>query len=200
MTIFAAAFLLFLILDPVGNMPVFLSILKNVPAERRRRVLLRELVFALVVLLAFLVAGQVVLDFLRLEQEAVSIAGGIILFVIALRMIFPIHARPLAGELEGEPFLVPLAVPLIAGPSTIATLLLLVRTAPERLFDWVIALLLAWLATAAILLSASYFYRFLGPRVLIALERLMGMLLVVMAVQMFLNGLRDFLAGGIIQP
>lgn len=197
MTIAAAAFLLFLILDPIGNVPVFLSILQHVPPARRRRVLLRELAVALLVLIAFLLAGQVVLDFLRLEQEAISIAGGIILFIIALRMIFPVRQGALAEEFDGEPFLVPLAVPLIAGPSTIATLLLLVRAEPERTLEWLLALLLAWAATVLILLAASSFYRYLGARGLAALERLMGMLLVVMAVQMFLNGLRDFFAGGI---
>lgn len=198
MSILAAAVLLFLILDPVGNIPVFLTILQRVPLARRRLVLLRELLFALGVLVAFLLAGQVLLDFLRLEPEAISIAGGIILFIIALRMIFPERrGGALADELSSEPFLVPLAVPLIAGPSTIATLLLLIRSAPERLLDWLIALLLAWLATALILLASGYCYRFLGTRGLAALERLMGMLLVVMAVQMFLNGLREFLIDGI---
>jgi multiple antibiotic resistance protein len=198
MSILAATFLLFLILDPIGNIPIFLSILRRVPAERRRRVLLRELVFALAVLLVFLLAGQVLLDFLRLDQEAVSIAGGIVLFIIALRMIFPERSGVLSGELDNEPFLVPLAVPLIAGPSTIAALLLLVRSDPNRLLDWLLALLLAWLATVLILLSSGYCYRFLGPRGLAALARLMGMLLVVMAVQMFLNGLRDFLIDEIV--
>lgn len=198
MSILAATFLLFLILDPIGNIPIFLSILRRVPAERRRWVLLRELVFALAVLLVFLLAGQVLLDFLRLDPEAVSIAGGIILFIIALRMIFPERSGVLSGELDNEPFLVPLAVPLIAGPSTIAALLLLVRSDPDRLLDWLLSLLLAWLATVLILLSSGYCYRFLGRRGLAALERLMGMLLVVMAVQMFLNGLRDFLINEIV--
>lgn len=200
MSTFAAAFLLFLIIDPIGNVPVFLSILKRVAPERRRLVLLRELVLALAVLVSFLLAGQVVLDFLRLEREAISIAGGIILFIIALRMIFPVRSALAADELDGEPLLVPLAVPLIAGPSTIATLLLLVRSAPHRMLDWLAALLLAWSAAVLILLSSGYFYRFLGSRGLAALERLMGMLLVVMAVQMFLNGLRDFLVSGIMTP
>ena len=199
MSIWAAGFLLFLILDPIGNIPVFLTLLQRVPPERRRRVLLRELLFALAVLVGFLLAGQVVLDFLRLEPESISIAGGVILFIIALRMIFPERrGGALADELDSEPFLVPLAVPLIAGPSTVAALLLLVRSAPERVLDWLIALLLAWLATALILLASGYCYRFLGERGLAALERLMGMLLVVMAVQMFLNGLREFLANGIL--
>lgn len=197
MSTLAAAFLLFLILDPIGNIPVFLSILRHVAPHRRRAVLLRELSFALAVLVGFLLAGQVVLDFLRLEQESISIAGGIILFIIALRMIFPAPRAMPDDDTAGEPFLVPLAVPLIAGPSTIAALLLLVRSEPHRLLDWLLALLLAWAGTVLILLSSGYVYRVLGARAVAALERLMGMLLVVMAVQMFLNGLRDFIISGI---
>lgn len=193
MDVLSAAFLLLLILDPIGNIPIFLALLKNVEPRRRRRVLLRELLFALLVLLGFLFAGQYLLDLLNLDQEAISIAGGIVLFLIALRMIFPPAHGAVAEELGGEPFLVPLAVPLIAGPSTIATLLLLVRGEPERLGEWLLALVLAWLATAVILLLANRVLRFLGPRGLLATERLMGMLLVVVSVQMLLNGLRDFL-------
>lgn len=196
MDIVGAAALLFLIMDPIGNVPVFLSALRQLPAARRRWVMLRELLFALLVLLAFLFAGQFLLDLLQLEQESISIAGGIVLFIIALRMIFPLRPGGLAEEIDGEPYFVPLAVPLIAGPSTIAALLLLVRSSPERLTEWLLALLLAWLATAAILLLSSGFYRLFKPRGLMAMERLMGMLLVVMAVQMFLNGVRDFLRDG----
>jgi multiple antibiotic resistance protein len=193
--IFGAAFLLLLILDPVGNVPVFLSILKDTEPRRRNRIVLRELLFALAVLVGFLFLGQYLLDLLSLDEESISIGGAIILFIIALRMIFPHPHNAYAEELGGEPFLVPLAVPLIAGPSTIATLLLLVRSEPGRTFDWLLALLLAWFVTAVILLLSNGFYRLLGPRGVIALERLMGMLLVVLAVQMFLNGLREFLAG-----
>lgn len=192
MDVIGAAFLLFLIMDPVGNVPAFLVLLKEVEPKRRIGVLLRELTFAYVVLLLFLLFGQKVLDLLSLEGESISIAGGIVLFIIALRMIFPGQGQ-LIEPVEGGPFLVPLAVPLVAGPSTIATLLLLVRSSPERLADWLLALTLAWVVTSAILLLSSSFYRFLGKRGLAAMERLMGMLLVVMAVQMFLDGLRGFL-------
>lgn len=193
------AFMLFLIMDPVGNVPVFLSLLSQVAPARRRWIVARELVFALVVLLGFLFLGQPLLDLLHLEQESISIAGGIVLFIIALRMIFPSGAHTSADELDGEPFLVPLAVPLIAGPSTIAALLLLGRSAPAQTLDILAALLLAWAASLVILLASGVFFRILGQRVLVALERLMGMLLVTMAVQMFLNGVRGVLsmqAGG----
>ena len=192
MDLFSAVVTLFLVMDPLGNIPVFLSVLKGVPPERRRFVLAREIAFAYLVLVLFFLIGEYILRFLGLQQEAVSIAGGIVLFLIALRMIFP-GERPLAGEaLEGEPFLVPLAIPLIAGPSALATLLLLQRSGASR-GGLLLALTIAWMVSAVLLLSSTFLYRVLRERGLIALERLMGMLLVMVAVQMLLNGLRIFL-------
>ena len=189
----SAALLLFLVMDPVGNVPLFLSLLKDLPADRRRVVLFRELVIALVVLFAFLFFGQSLLDALQLKPEAVSIAGGIILFLIGLRMIFPVPEGLFGESPGGEPFIVPMAIPGIAGPSTMATLMLLGHDAPTRQVDWSIALLLAWGGTAVILFAATALYRFLGIRVITALERLMGMLLVAVSVQMFLDGVRSYL-------
>ena len=192
MDLFSAVVTLFLIMDPIGNIPLFLSVLKTVPAERRRIVLVRELVIAYLVLLSFMFLGSYALRFLGLEQETISIAGGIVLFLIALRMILPADVPP--GEtLEGEPFVVPLAVPLIAGPSTLAALLLLQRTAPSQTVPLLLAVTIAWALSGVILLSSTFFYRVLRERGLIALERLMGMLLVMVAVQMLLNGIRAFL-------
>lgn len=192
-----AGITLFLIMDPIGNIPVFLSVLKDLPAQRRRRVLARELLLAYLVLLGFLLAGPAFLDLLRLTPQAVSIASGVILFIIALRMIFPPRGGIMGENIEGEPLFVPLAVPLIAGPSTMAILLLLVQQHPERLGDWFIAVTGAWIASAAILMAAGLAYRVLRRRGLIALERLMGMLLVALAVQMLLDGLQQaFPAGG----
>jgi len=186
----SAVVTLFLIMDPLGNIPVFLSVLKDVPAERRRTVLVREVLIAYAVLLAFLFLGRYVLQILHLEQETISIAGGIVLFLIALRMIFP-SAGGLHGDSpEGEPFVVPLVIPLIAGPSTLAALLLLQRSGPGATWELFLAVTIAWALTAAILLAAPVCYRSLGQRGLIAMERLMGMILVMIAVQMLLNGLR----------
>ena len=194
MDIAAAVITLFLTMDPLGNIPLFLSVLKSVRPERRRRVLLREILLAYVVLLAFLFFGSYVLQFLQLEQDTISIAGGIVLFLIAVRMIFPRERFGESDELEGEPFLVPLAVPLIAGPSTLAVLLLLQRSSSGQPVSLLIALTIAWVASAAVLLSSTFLYRLLRERGLIAIERLMGMVLVMMSVQMFMNGIRDFLA------
>jgi multiple antibiotic resistance protein len=189
MELMSVAFTLFLVMDPLGNIPLFLSALREVPAERRRRVLVRELLIAYGVLVACLLVGPPLLRSLNLDQESISIAGGIVLFLIALRMIFPSEGGVLGEPIEGEPFIVPLAIPLLAGPSALSAILVLARTAPERTLGWLGALTLAWAASAAILLSSNLFYRVLRRRGLLALERLMGMVLVMLAVQMFLDGL-----------
>ncbi|MEP7213700.1 MAG: YhgN family NAAT transporter [Acidobacteriota bacterium] len=193
MTILFTALTLLLIMDPLGNIPPFLAVLKDVDPERRRFVLIREILLAFVVLLAFLFLGGYVLQLLSLKQEAISIAGGIILFIIALRMIFPVEGGIVGDTPEGEPFLVPLAIPLIAGPSVLASLLLLKQSGRNSIFELLAALTLAWAVSAAILLSAPYLYRLLRLRGLIAMERLMGMLLVILSVQMFLDGFAAFL-------
>ena len=191
--LFSAVTTLFLVMDPLGNIPVFLSVLKTVPSERQRTVLLREIAIAYVVLLGFFLLGDYLLRFLALEQEAVSIAGGIVLFLIALRMIFPGEGSRAGDALEGEPFVVPLAIPLIAGPSALATLLLLQRSAPLSRAGLLVALTIAWLVSGLLLLSSTFLYRILRERGLIAMERLMGMLLVMVSVQMLINGVRTFL-------
>lgn len=194
MTIISAALLLFLILDPLGNIPVFLGVLRHLPPERQRVVLARELLIALAVLMLFLWVGKYALEVMHLRQESVSIAGGIVLFLIGLRMIFP-PPEGLMGELPGgEPFIVPLAVPLVAGPSGMAAVMLMGSREPERLGEWSLALMAAWGATAAILFCAPWLYRLLGERALAAIERLMGMLLVAISVQMLLDGVGSYLA------
>ena len=196
MTTLSAALLLFLILDPLGNIPVFLSLLEPLPAKRRRWVLIRELLIALIVLFIFLWAGRYVLAAMHLRQESVSIAGGIVLFLIGLKMIFP-SAEGMFGETpEGEPFIVPMAIPLVAGPSGMAAVMLFSTQYPDRMLDWSLALFVAWLGTAAILFSATSLYKLLGKPVLIAVERLMGMLLVAISVQMLLDGVVAYLKVG----
>ena len=193
MTVLSAALLLFLILDPLGNIPVFLSVLKPLPPRRQRIVVVRELLIALAVLMLFLWGGKYALEMMHLRQESVAIAGGIVLFLIGVRMIFP-RPEGLMGELPGgEPFIVPLAIPLVAGPSGMAAVMLMGSNDPSRLGDWSLALLLAWSATAVILFSATVLYKWLGRRVLTAIERLMGMLLVAISVQMVLDGIGTYL-------
>ncbi len=192
MTMFSAALLLFLVMDPPGNIPLFMTTLKKVEAERQRFVVVRELLIALVVLIAFLFPGQYLLQLLHLSETALTTAGGIILMIIAIRMIFPARDKSLKEDVEGEPFIVPLAIPYVAGPSAMATALLMLSREPERWLDWLFAILLAWLASAIIIYFSSYFARFPGEKDLIAIERLMGMLLITVAVQMLLTGIAQF--------
>ncbi|MDO1530217.1 YhgN family NAAT transporter [Fulvimonas sp. R45] len=195
MTTLSAAILLFLIMDPLGNIPLFLSLLKDVPPKRRRKVMVRELLIALGVLLAFLVGGRHILGLLQLKTDSISIAGGIVLFLIGIRMVFPpADGGGIFGKSgEGEPFIVPMAIPGVAGPSAMAALLLLTNSQPGRTADWAIALFGAWFATAVILLCSTYLFRWLGESVLTALERVMGMLLIALSVQMFLGGVAAYL-------
>ncbi|MFT4609828.1 MAG: multiple antibiotic resistance protein [Cellvibrionaceae bacterium] len=190
--ILAAATMLFLIMDPLGNLPIYMSVLKTLEPKRRQIIIFRELIIALIILMLFLHSGQVLLDFLKIDQETVSIAGGIILFLIALRMIFPQPGGVMSLTEGEEPFIVPLAIPLIAGPSTMALLILLSNQEPNKMMDWSIALFAAWAATAIILSFSSLFHRILGEKGLNAVERLMGMILVMIAIQMFLNGISAY--------
>ncbi|HAV63423.1 MAG TPA: hypothetical protein DCY13_13785 [Verrucomicrobiales bacterium] len=192
MDFLSAAVMLFLILDPLGNIPVFHSVLAGTPAPQRRRILVRELFIALAVLLVFLFAGQWILRFLGLEQSSLSIAGGVILFLIALNMVFP--SKGVHADVEkDDPFIVPLAMPLIAGPSAIAALLLLATSQPGRIWEWAGALGVAWFLSAIILLASGRLMELIGRRGLRAVEKLMGMLLIMIAVQMLLNGVKAYL-------
>ncbi|MEW8203912.1 MAG: MarC family protein [Candidatus Thiodiazotropha endolucinida] len=190
----SVAVTLFLIMDPLGNVPVFNAVLSKLDRSRRTKVVARELIIALFVLLGTLFVGDILLTFLGLTQPSLHIAGGVLLFIISLRMIFP--SRPDHGDeaMDEEPFIVPLAVPLIAGPSTIAVLLLLSSSQPGRILEWVVALFLAWLGTTILLLGSSKLLDVIGTRGSLALERLMGMILVILATQMLLDGIRDFVA------
>jgi multiple antibiotic resistance protein len=194
MSLLSAAVLMFFVMDPLGNVPFFLSALRHVEPARQRFVIARELLIALGVLVFFLFAGQYVLAVLHISETALRISGGVVLLTIALRMIFPTRDNSLREDVTGEPFIVPLAVPYTAGPSALATELLLVSREPERWPVWLGAVLLAWLATAVILYFATGVSRYLGERGLIAIERLMGMLLITVAVQMLMDGLSQALA------
>jgi MarC family membrane protein len=192
--LFSATILLILVLDPFGNLPVVVAALAKVPPERRPRIVLRECLFAFVILLAFMAGGRTFMQWLQLSDVSLAIAGGIILFLIALRMVFP-HPDGVFGEARGgEPFLVPLAVPSIAGPSALATVMLMASRDPGHMGTWVVALSVAMTVTTLVLLAAQRLQAVLGERVVIAFERLMGLVLTALAVEMLLNGIRTFAA------
>lgn len=188
MTLASAIVLLFLVIDPFGNVPFFVTAMKQVAPERRRRVIIRELLIAYLVMVVFLFFGQPLLRVLGISGPALTIAGGVILFLIALRMVFPNRLRNAGEELEGEPFIVPLAIPYVAGPSVLAVEMLLMSDEPSRWAVWLIAITAAWAATSIIVFFGSQVAERLGQRGLVAIERLMGMILVAIAIQMFLTG------------
>ena len=195
MDFLSAAILLLIILDPFGNIPVFNALLSKRPRGERLRIIAREMLIAYAVLLLFLLAGEAILRYLGLQQPALGVAGGVVLFLIALRMVFPeIGQRPELVEIdEEEPFIVPLAVPMIAGPSAVAALLLLVSRDPHLLLTWWGAMTLAWAVSTAVLLTSGVLSEMIGRRTLRALVRLSGMLLIMMAVQMFMDGIQSYL-------
>lgn len=192
MDLVSATILLLIIIDPIGNIPIFYALLAPCPRERRLPVIARELIVAYVVLVGFLLAGETLLGYLGLKQPALGIAGGVVLFIIALRMVFPEPGRDSTAVTQEEPFIVPLAVPMIAGPSAVAAVLLLVSREPDRLTDWWLALTAAWALSAIILVASGLLMEHLGRRTLRALARLMGMLLIMMAVQLLMDALTSY--------
>ena len=188
----SAVVILLLVMDPVGNIPLFVSLLRDIDPARRNRVIVRECAIAFAVLLLFVISGRFLLDLLGLSESSLNIAGGVILFLIALRMIFR-GSEPIFGEqIQGEPFIVPLAVPAIAGPTAIATVIVLVSGAPQRLPEWIVALTAATAVTLALLLFAEKISKLVGERGLLAFERLMGLILTAVAVEMLLRGIEAF--------
>jgi len=190
-SVLAAILLLIIIMDPIGNVPVFLSILKNIPMERRKKIIIRELIIAFVILLFFMFVGRFVLQLLQIEQSSLGIAGGIILFIIAIRMIFPGTKPMFSHNEESEPLVVPLAIPMLAGPSAIAAVILFMAQEPNRWMEWTFVVFVASLISGIILISSEALGRKLGNRALIAIERLMGIFLIMVSVDFILDGIKQ---------
>ncbi len=189
-TFASATILLLLITDPLGNIPIFVNTLRAVPPERRARVIVREVLIAFGLLLAFMFVGQSFMKAMSLSDVSLQIGGAVVLFLIALRMIFPPPPQDSPVPLA-EPLIVPLAIPALAGPSAMATVLLLVSQAPERRLEWVAALTVTMAVCAVVLLLAERLQRVVGLRVVSAFERLMGLILVSISVEMLIRGLKS---------
>lgn len=197
-TFLSALILLLLVLDPLGSLPIFIPILRDVPKERRARVALREVSLAFCVLLAFMFFGESFLRVMHLSERSLEVAGGVILLMVAIRMIFSSHGESVYGVPPGrEPFIFPLAVPLLAGPSAMATVLLLASRQPDRIWEWIGALAVAMWISGVLLLSAERIRRWVGDSVVSALEKLMGLVLTAIAVEMILAGLKRYFVGGL---
>ena len=192
----SALVLLLLVLDPLGSLPIFIAVMRTVEPARRTRVALREAAIAFGVLALFMVGGQGFLTLMRLSERSLEVAGGVILGIIAMRMVFAsggeVYAAPGPPR---EPFIFPLAVPLLAGPSAMATVLLLASRQPGRVLDWMGALTVAMMVSGAVLLLADRIRKLLGASVVSAIEKLMGLVLTAVAVEMVLAGLKRYFFG-----
>lgn len=194
-TFLSAFILLLLVLDPFGSLPIFIPVMRTVPAARRRLVALREVAIAFTVLCFFLFFGEGFLRVMRLSERSLEVAGGVILLMVAIRMIFG-QGGGVYGVPEGkEPFIFPLAVPLLAGPSAMATVLLLASQQPGRVAEWLGALACAMAVSGLVLVGCARIRRWLGDSVVSALEKLMGLVLTAIAVEMILAGLKRYFAG-----
>lgn len=191
----SAAFTFILVMDPLGNVPLFLASLKNTAPERRQWVILRECLIALAVMISFLFAGRGLLNLLHVDDAALKAAGGVILLLISIRMVFPTPERNLTEPVtHDEPFIVPLAVPYMAGPSLLAVIVVFVSQSPESLPWYLGGLVASWAISTVVLYFSGFLQRVVGERALVAVERLMGMILVLLAVQMMFEGTKAFFA------
>jgi multiple antibiotic resistance protein len=194
MTLFFLTIILFLIIDPLGNVATYLRLMKDVPAEKQKTVALREMVIALCVMILFNELGELLFQFLGLSEIGLRIASGVILFIIALKILFPSKDNIRSQEFPGEPYVFPIAIPLLAGPALLATIMLYAHLEPSRPI-MLGAILIAWAAASLILFFSSFFQRVLGNNGLAACERLMGMVLVLISIQRIAAGIQLFLTG-----
>lgn len=189
--IFSAIITLTLVMDPIGNIPLFISVLKNVKEEKRKKIIIRELFIALILMLFFLFFGKWIVKLFSIDIISLSISGGIVLFLIALSMIFPSKGNGLIDTTK-EPFIVPLAIPLVAGPSVLTMVLIYNMKDPGNIVLWFFIIFISWLINISILIFSTRISKFLGEKGMEACERLMGMILITIAVGMILSGIKQF--------
>ncbi|MCB1111831.1 MAG: antibiotic transporter [Chlamydiales bacterium] len=192
MTLFSITLVLFLIMDPLGNISSFLNMLKDESPTRQRLIIFREMSIALAAMVLFNFIGDYIFDFLKVSEVTVRLSSGVILFLIAVQIIYP-SVNSLRENLpEVKPFIIPLAIPLIAGPSLLATIMLYAHLQPSNLL-MLYAIFLAWIAATIVMLLSKELFRILGNNGLVACEKLMGMILVLLAIQRFMDGVQMFI-------
>lgn len=192
MNVFTLSLMLFLIMDPIGNISSYLNLVKEIPVSRQRWIILREMLIALAAMILFNEIGEFIFNALQISDVSVRLASGLILFLVALKILFPSIDSPRANLPKGEPFVIPLAIPLIAGPALLATIMLYARILPDQ-STMLAAIFIAWLAAAFVLYFASSLKKILGANGLMACERLMGMVLILLAIQRFAEGVQLFI-------
>lgn len=193
MSILSAVITLLLVMDPIGNAVNSAILLQDVHGRRRAFIAFRETLVALAILFVFLFAGRPLMSALQIREPVLSIAGGVVLFLIALRMIFTPEEGIFGATVEGEPCIVPIATPLLAGPSAMAVVMLLASREPDRLLDWSIALAIVWAVLAVALQLGTLLSRFLGTRGTAAIQKLMGMILTILSIQLLISGVEAYL-------
>lgn len=184
--ILSVAFALFLLMDSFGNIPIYLAILKNIEAKRRQRIIFREMVFSLIIIVLFAIFGNAFFKFLGISSKSMQLCGGIVLFIIALRMVFPKHEES-SFSVHGEPLIFPLAIPLVAGPAVLAAVMIYAAKATSY-GPLMLSIFIAWLLTTFVLLLAGRISKWIDPRGMEAIERLMGLILIMIAIEMLLKG------------
>ena len=191
--VMSLSFSFFLLMDPIGNIPFFITILNPIPEERKKKIIAREMLIALFTILVFAVVGEKLLDLLDISMQTLSISGGIILFIIALRMIFSNDAAETSSNVTTkEPFIVPLAIPLIAGPSILAAVMIFAKKESNSL-TLILSIIIAWIISFIILLLSQNLKKVLNENTILALQRLMGLILTFIAIEMLLKGVVVFI-------
>lgn len=195
--IIATAGALLLVMDPPGNAPVVQGLMQHIEPRRRMRIMVREMFIVLGLLLLFFFLGEEILKWLGLSNGSLNLTGGIMLFLIAVGMVFPtVPSRTRSTDPVGEePFIVPIAMPLIVGPAVISLVMMQAAMAyyGNMLAEGIIAMLLAWFASSVLMLFSGKILDCLGEKGTVALTRLMGTILVMIAVQMLLNGITEYI-------
>lgn len=192
MALLNLAIILFLIMDPLGNISSFLHMLDGIPTKKRRVIIIREMLIALAAMVLFNFIGELIFDILKVSDTTLKLASGVILFLVGIKILFPSPDSVRANLPTGEPFITPLAIPLIAGPSLLATIMLFAHLESSQ---WVTfgAILIAWTVAVTVLLAGTFLKRILTVNGLMACERLMGMVLILLAIQRFLEGVKEFI-------
>lgn len=191
MSVFAIALTYFLVANPIGMSPTILSLVKDFSFDRQKQIIFREGIISLIIALFFQFFGELFLGALRISSYALSLTGAIVLFNLALQMIFHKPDDPNTIKVKQEPFIVPIAIPLISGPGLMTMIMINSRAAEDNLMS-TMAVVIAWVGVLAVLMAAPYLQKLIGKRGLAALEQVMGMVLGLISMQMFVSGSKMF--------
>lgn len=192
MSLFSLVLILFLMANPIGNAPACLALVKDFDFERQKKILLRESIFSLFIVYFFLFCGEAFLNSLQIAQYTVSISGGILLFLVSLYMIFPHTSSSSSAKVQREPFIVPIATPLIAGGGIFTTVIVYLKQIQDY---WLMseAIAIAWIFVIGFTYCSAYLQKIIGKSGLLALEQLMGMIIMMLSTELMVRGILQLL-------